>query len=212
MASHDPRVDAYIAKSAEFARPILEHIRATVHAACPQVEETLKWSMPSFVYNGAILCGMAAFKQHASLHFWHHKELFGEAATGDAKAGASKEDSPKEGMGQFGRLGSVRDLPAKKELAALVKKAMALIDGGATRARPKAAAKPPPAVPEYLAALLAQKKHAAARKHFEGFSPSAQREYVAWITEAKTDATRQKRLATALEWLAEGKHRNWKYQ
>ncbi len=212
MASRDPRVDAYIAKSAEFARPILEHIRATVHATCPQVEETLKWSMPSFVYKGAILCGMAAFKQHASLHFWHHKALFGEAEDSDSKTGASRGDAPKEGMGQFGKLGSIRDLPAKKELGALVKKAMAMIDGGATRARPKAAPKPPPAVPEDLAALFAQKKHAAACKHFESFSPSAQREYVEWITEAKTDATRQKRLATALEWLAEGKHRNWKYQ
>jgi uncharacterized protein YdeI (YjbR/CyaY-like superfamily) len=202
MSSQDPRVDAYIAKAADFARPILEHIRATVHAACPDVEETLKWSMPSFVYKGAILCGMAAFKQHASLHFWHHKELFG----GDEGDGA------KDGMGQFGKLASVRDLPPKKTLAAYVKKAMALIDAGATRARPKASPKPPPAVPDDLAALLAQKKHAAARKHFEAFSPSAQREYVEWITEAKTDATRQKRLATTLEWLAEGKHRNWKYQ
>lgn len=212
MGSHDPRVDAYIAKSAEFARPILEHIRATVHAACPEVEETLKWSMPSFVYKGAILCGMAAFKQHASLHFWHHKALFGDGAKDEPGKAPEKKGPEKEGMGQFGKLASVRDLPPKKTLAALLKKAAALIDDGATRARPKAAPKPPPSVPEDLAALLAQKKHAAARKHFEGFSPSAQREYVEWITEAKTDATRQKRLATALEWLAEGKHRNWKYQ
>lgn len=207
VSSHDPRVDAYIARSAEFARPILEHIRATVRAACPEAEETLKWSMPSFLYKGAILCGMAAFKQHASLHFWHHKALFGEKPDGDAGEGLQKE-----GMGQFGKLASVRDLPPKKELVALLKQAMALIDGGATRARPKAAPKPAPAVPDDLAALLAQKKHAAARRHFEAFSPSAQREYVAWISEAKTDATRQKRLATTLEWLAEGKHRNWKYQ
>ena len=200
MNSHDPRIDAYIAKSAEFARPILEHIRATVHAACPEVEETLKWSMPYFGYRGALMCGMAAFKQHASLHFWHYKELFGAAAT----------DS-EEGMGQFGKLTSVRDLPSKKELTACVKKAMKLIEAGATRARPKAAAKPAPAVPEDLAALLAQKKHAAARKTFEAFSASMQREYLQWIGEAKTDATRQKRLATTLEWLAEGKQRNWKY-
>lgn len=203
MADHDPRIDAYIAKSAEFARPILQQIRATVHAACPDVEETLKWSMPFFAYKGSPMCGMAAFKQHCSLHFWHHKELFGETA-------ADADES--EGMGQFGKLVSVRDLPPKKALAAYVKKAMALIESGATRARPKAAPKPPPAVPDDLAALLAQKKHAAARKTFEGFGPGAQREYVAWITEAKTDATRQKRLATTLEWLAEGKSRNWKYQ
>lgn len=200
MSSHDPRIDAYIAKSAEFARPILEQIRATVHAACPEAEETLKWSMPYFTYRGALMCGMAAFKQHASLHFWHYKELFGAAA----------EDAG-EGMGQFGKLASVRDLPAKKELAAYVKKAMKLIEGGATRARPKAAPKAALPVPEDLAALLAQKKHAAARKTFDGFTASMQREYLEWIGEAKTGATRQKRLATTLEWLAEGKQRNWKY-
>lgn len=198
MASHDPRIDAYIAKSAEFAQPILGHIRALVHAACPEAEETIKWGMPFFSYKGSLMCGMAAFKQHCSLHFWHGKELFGEAAEG-------------EGMGQFGKLASVRDLPSKKALIVHVKKAMALIDGGTTRTRPKAAPKPPPAVPEDLAALLTQKKHAAARKTFDGFGPGAQREYVNWITEAKTDTTRQKRLATTLEWLAEGKQRNWKY-
>ena len=200
MSSHDPRIDAYIAKSAPFARPILEQIRASVHAACPQVEETLKWSMPYFSYQGALMCGMAAFKQHASLHFWHYKELFGEAAA-----------DTEEGMGQFGKLASVHDLPPKKELAAYVKKAMALIEAGATRTRPKAAPKPAAAVPEDLAALLAQKKHAAARKTFDGFTASMRREYLEWIGEAKTDATRQKRLATTLEWLAEGKQRNWKY-
>lgn len=200
MSSHDPRIDAYIAKSAGFARPVLEQIRATVHAACPEAEETLKWSMPYFSYRGALMCGMAAFKQHASLHFWHYKELFGETA-GDAD----------EGMGQFGKLVSVRDLPSKKELTAYVKKAMTLIEGGATRARPKAAPKPALPVPDDLAALLSQKNNAAARKTFEGFTASMQRDYIEWIVEAKTDATRQKRLATTLEWLAEGKQRNWKY-
>lgn len=200
MSKHDARVDAYIARSAEFARPILQQIRATVHAACPEAEETLKWSMPYFSYRGAPICGMAAFKQHASLHFWHHKDLFGAAAT-----------DREEGMGQFGKLTSVRDLPSKKELTVCVKKAMQLIEAGATRARPRREAKPAPAVPADLAALLAQKKHAAARKTFAGFSASMQREYVQWIVEAKTDATRQKRLATTLEWLAEGKQRNWKY-
>ena len=201
MSRHDPRVDAYIAKSAEFARPILERIRATVHTACPEAEETLKWSMPYFSYQGALMCGMAAFKQHASLHFWHYKELFGTAA-----------QDTEEGMGQFGKLASVRDLPSKKELTAHVKKAMVLIEGGARRARPKAAPRPAPAVPEDLAALLAQKQHAAARKTFDGFTASMRREYLEWIGEAKTDATRQKRLAATLEWLAEGKQRNLKYQ
>jgi hypothetical protein len=198
MASHDARVDAYIAKSAAFAQPILEQIRAVVHAACPAVEESIKWGMPSFIYQGAILCGMAAFKQHASLHFWHHKEIFGATES--------------EGMGQFGKLGSVRDLPPKKELAALVKQAMALIDAGARRPRPKAAPRPAPVLPDDLATLLAQNKHAAARKTYESFSAAMRREYLDWIAEAKTEATRQKRIATTLEWLAEGKQRNWKYQ
>lgn len=198
MANHDPRVDAYIAKSASFARPILEHLRALVHAACPEVEESLKWSMPFFSYKAAPMCMMAAFKQHCSFGFWLSKEV----------TGGSDED----GMGQFGKLASLQDLPPDKQLVAYLKKAMALNEAGMKKARPKAAAKPAPTLPDDLAALLAQKKHAAARKAWESFPPGAQREYVDWIAEAKTDATRQKRLATTLEWLAEGKRRNWKYE
>jgi uncharacterized protein YdeI (YjbR/CyaY-like superfamily) len=198
MANHDPRVDAYIAKSASFARPILEHLRALVHEACPTVDESLKWSMPFFSYKAAPMCMMAAFKQHCSFGFWLSKEV----------TGGSGED----GMGQFGKLASLKDLPPDKQLSAHLKKAMALNEAGVKKARPKAAAKPAPALPDDLAALLAQKKHAAARKAWESFPPGAQREYVDWIAEAKTDATRQKRLATTLEWLAEGKRRNWKYE
>ena len=198
MANHDPRVDAYIAKSASFARPILEHLRALVHEACPTVDESLKWSMPFFSYKAAPMCMMAAFKQHCSFGFWLSKEV----------TGGSGED----GMGQFGKLASLKDLPPDRQLAAYLKKAMALNEAGVKKARPQAAAKPAPTLPDDLAALLAQKKHAAARKAWESFPPGAQREYVDWITEAKTDATRQKRLATTLEWLAEGKKRNWKYE
>jgi uncharacterized protein YdeI (YjbR/CyaY-like superfamily) len=198
MANHDPRVDAYIAKSASFARPILEHLRALVHEACPTVDESLKWSMPFFSYKAAPMCMMAAFKQHCSFGFWLSKEV----------TGGSDED----GMGQFGKLASLKDLPPDRQLSAHLKKAMALNEAGVKKARPKAAAKPAPALPDDLAALLAQKKHAAARKAWESFPPGAQREYVDWIAEAKTDATRQKRLATTLEWLAEGKRRNWKYE
>jgi uncharacterized protein YdeI (YjbR/CyaY-like superfamily) len=198
MANHDPRVDAYIAKSASFARPILEHLRALVHEACPTVDESLKWSMPFFSYKAAPMCMMAAFKQHCSFGFWLSKEV----------TGGSGED----GMGQFGKLASLKDLPPDRQLSAYLKKAMALNEAGVKKARPKAAAKPAPTLPDDLAALLAQKKHAAARKAWESFPPGAQREYVDWIAEAKTDATRQKRLATTLEWLAEGKRRNWKYE
>jgi uncharacterized protein YdeI (YjbR/CyaY-like superfamily) len=195
MAHRDPRIDAYIAKSADFAKPILEHLREVVHAACPEVEESIKWSCPHFMYRGKLMCSMAAFKQHCSFHFWHGKQVVGETET--------------EGMGQFGKITSVKELPNKKTLIAYVRKAIALRETGATQERAKPVRKPPLDVPTDFAVLL--KKHAAARKHFEAFSPSAQREYIEWITEAKTDATRQKRIATALEWLAEGKHRNWKY-
>jgi uncharacterized protein YdeI (YjbR/CyaY-like superfamily) len=198
MSNHDPRIGAYIAKSAEFAKPILEHLRERVHSACPEVEEGIKWGMPFFSYKAAPMCMMAAFKQHCSFGFWLSKEV----------TGGSDED----GMGQFGKLASLKDLPPDRQLATFLKKAMALNEAGVKKSRPKAAAKPAPTLPDELAAALAQKKHAAARKTWEGFGPGAQREYVEWITEAKTDATRQKRLATTLEWLAEGKKRNWKYE
>ncbi len=198
MTSHDPRIDAYIAKSAEFARPILQHLRERVHVACPDVEEGIKWGMPFFSYKAAPMCMMAAFKQHCSFGFWLSKEV----------TGGSDED----GMGQFGKLTSLQDLPTDKQLATYLKKAMALNEAGVKKSRPKAAAKPSPVAPDDLANALAQKKHAAARKTWESFAPGAQREYVEWIGEAKTDATRQKRLATTLEWLAEGKKRNWKYE
>ncbi|CAM0998272.1 YdhG-like domain-containing protein [Rhodanobacter sp. Root179] len=198
MATHDPRIDAYIANSADFARPILEHLRERVHSACPEVEEGIKWGVPFFSYKAAPMCMMAAFKQHCSFGFWLSKEV----------TGGSDED----GMGQFGKLATLKDLPPDKQLATYLKKAMALNEAGVKKARPKATAKPAPNLPDDMAALLAQKKHAAARKTYESFGPGAQREYVDWITEAKTDATRQKRIATTLEWLAEGKKRNWKYE
>ena len=195
MANRDPRVDAYIAKSADFAQPILEHIRAVVHAACPDVEESLKWGFPHFDYKGAMMCSMAAFKQHCSFGFWQRKEVVGAAA--------------EEGMGQFGKITAIKDLPGNREMTGSIRTAMALNDAGLKKKRPATTPKPPPALPADFAVLL--KKHRAARETYEGFSPSAQREYVDWIIEAKTDATRQKRIDSALEWLAEGKHRNWKY-
>lgn len=192
---HDPRVDAYIAQAPEFAHPILEHLRAVVHAACPDVEESIKWRSPHFSYNGSLMCGMGAFKQHCAFHFRHYMDV----------VGSTSDDS----MGQFGKITSVQDLPGKKELMAYVRKAMSLHETGNQPTRAKTTRRPSPALPSDFAALL--KKHAAARKHYETFSPSAQREYIDWIGDAKTDGTRQKRIATSLEWLAEGKHRNWKY-
>jgi len=193
----DPRIDAYIAAQADFARPILERVRALVHEACPDVEETMKWSMPTFVYGGGILCGMAAFKQHASFGYWKHALVVGEGA-------------PRDGMGSYGKMTSVKDLPPKKTLLAHIKRAMQLnVDKVKAPAARKSAPKPPPHAPDDLLAAL--KKNAKARKTFEGFPPGQQREYIGWIEEAKREDTRAKRLAQAVEWMAEGKVRNWKY-
>ena len=196
MTSPDPRVDAYIAKSADFARPILEEIRARVHAACPQVEETIKWGMPSFVHAGAILCGMAAFKQHASFGYWKHALVMGEAE--------------RDGMGSYGRLACVRDLPPKARMQADLRKAMRLNEDGVKPERRKSAPRPAPEVPDELASAL--EKNKAAKATFDAFAPGCRREYIEWIVEAKREETRAKRLAQALEWMAQGKRRNWKYE
>lgn len=197
MSPRDPRVDAYIDAASPFARPILAHLRERVHAACPAALETIKWRSPHFTYGGRLLCGMAAFKQHVAFGFW----------LGDRVADTGKAA---DAMGQFGRIVRLADLPSKRALGALMKKAMALGDAGATRARARGTAPRPPAeVPDDLAAELA--KNHKARETFERFSNSDRREYIEWITEAKRDATRAQRLATTLEWLAQGKPRNWKY-
>ena len=196
MPSHDPRVDAYIAKSADFARPILKEIRARVHAACPQVEETIKWGMPSFVHAGAILCGMAAFKQHASFGYWKHALVMG--------------DAERDGMGSYGRLACVRDLPPKARMQADLRKAMKLNEDGVKPERRKSAPRPAPEVPGELASAL--EKNKAAKATFDAFAPGCRREYIEWIVEAKREETRAKRLAQALEWMAQGKRRNWKYE
>jgi uncharacterized protein YdeI (YjbR/CyaY-like superfamily) len=192
----DPRIDAYIDRQAEFAKPILRHLRDAIHAACPACEETLKWSMPTFMYKNEILAGMAAFKQHATFGFWRGSLVVG------------KSDEQMSGMGQFGRLTSLDDLPPRPELEALVRKAMQLTDDGVKPPRDKHK-KEPFSVPQDLRAAIDANPAAAAT--FEGFPPSAQREYVDWVAEAKRDETRSKRLAQTVEWLAEGKRRHWKY-
>jgi len=201
MGTRDPRVDAYVARSAPFAQPILVHIRELVHEVCPEVEETMKWSFPHFTYRGKILCSMASFKQHCALGFWKGSEVVGGAGA-----------DPGEAMGQFGRITAPDDLPPREELAGYVRRAMELIasGGGGGAPSPKRAPKPPLAVPDSLTEALAGNEKA--RAAFEAFSPSHRREYVEWITEAKGEETRKRRIATALEWLAEGKSRNWKYE
>jgi hypothetical protein len=195
MGKKDPRIDAYIAKAPDFAKPILTHVRALVHTACPNVEETMKWSTPTFDYEG-IMCGVAAFKQHCAVGFWKHRLVIGE---GRAEKSA----------GSLGRITSLDDLPSDRALIAYIKKAAKLNDDGVAVERERKAPKPPLKAPAYFTAAL--KKNAAARKTFEAFSPSQKREYLEWVTGSKTDATRDKRLATAVEWMAEGKVRNWKY-
>ena len=201
MKNTDPRVDAYVAKAAPFAKPILRHLRTLVHRAVPEAEETLKWGMPAFVQDGKILCGMAAFKQHCTFGFWHRGMV--EVLRKDGEKAPSA-------MGSFGRITSVDDLPSAAKLGGYIRKAAALSASDApARLRPRKPAAPLP-VPEDLAAAL--KKNRAAAATFEGFPPGQRREYVEWITEAKREETRRKRLSTAVEWLAEGKRRNWKYE
>lgn len=198
MAKRDPRIDAYIAKSAAFAQPILEHLRAVVHAACPDVEETMKWSMPHFDYRGAMMCSMASFKAHAVFGFWKGALVLGAKAQN------------REAMGSFGRITSVRDLPARKVLVGYIRKAMALNEAGVTLARPRKHAKAAPAMPSDLKAALKKSKGAWAQ--WQAFTPGHRREYVAWIVEAKQAATRARRIATTVSQVAEGKTQNWKYE
>jgi uncharacterized protein YdeI (YjbR/CyaY-like superfamily) len=212
MGNRDPRVDAYIAKSADYARPILKEMRALVHATCPEVTETLKWRNPSFEYQG-LLCGMAAFKKHCAFGFWKHELVLGaEAISADAKSAEAKSADPKSkaAAGSFGTLKTVADLPSKAQFAAWMKTAMRLNEEGVSAPRKKSRPKTPVKThPELKAALATNKKAAAV---FEAFSPSARREYVEWIADAKTDATRERRIAQAVEWIAAGKRRNWKYE
>lgn len=195
--ARDPRIDAYIERAAPFAQPILVRVRELVHEACPGVEESIKWGMPSFSHAGGILCGMAAFKQHASFGFWKHAMVVGEGV-------------PRDGMGSYGKMASLKDLPPKRTLLAHLRKAMKLNEDGVKAPAARKAASKPPQAPHDLVAALA--KHKAAKATFDAFPPGCRREYIEWIVEAKREDTRAKRLAQAVEWMGEGKRRNWKYE
>lgn len=197
MGKRDPRVDAYIASAAPYARPILEHLRELVHRGCPEAVETIKWGAPHFEHKG-LLAGMAAFQEHATFGFWK---------------GSLVTETPveKEAMGQFGRLRALADLPPDDEILGWVRVAARLNESGIRAPTPPKHVKDPLPVPPELAAALRLRKHDRARATFEALSPSHRREYLEWIAEAKTGTTRARRLATTLEWLAEGKPRNWKY-
>jgi hypothetical protein len=197
MGYRDSRVDDYIAKAAPFAQPILKHVRKLAHKACPNVTETIKWSFPHFDYRG-IMLGMAAFKRHCAIGFWKGELVVGRTAGGDGA------------MGHFGKITSLNDLPSDRQLLAYVRKAAELNEKGVGKPRVKPArAKRPLRIPDYLSTALSQNKKAAS--NFERFSPSHKKEYVDWITEAKREETREQRLQNAIEWIAHGKPRNWKY-
>jgi uncharacterized protein YdeI (YjbR/CyaY-like superfamily) len=197
--SRDKRVDAFIAKAQPFAKPILTHLRELIHKTCPDAEETLKWGMPSFMYMGEILCGLASFKQHAILGFWKHSLL------DDPKGVLSRE-----GMGSLGKVYSIDELPSDRVIQSFIKQAMKLNEAGVKVQRGPQKKATELEVPKDLSAALRKNKPAAAV--FKAFSPSAKNEYITWLEEAKTEATRTKRLDTAIEWISEGKQRHWKYQ
>jgi hypothetical protein len=196
MGTRDARIDAYISTAQPFAKPILTHLRDMVHAGCPEVEETLKWSVPHFQYKGT-LAGMAAFKGHCRFGFWK-----GSLLNNGAKEGGAAFD-------QFGRIMSIDDLPSDRQLIKLVKQAAALNEQGVKVQRMKKAPRAPLRAPAYFMTALTKNKKAAAT--FQAFSPSHKREYIEWITGAKAEGTRTRRLETAIAWIAEGKPRNWKY-
>jgi uncharacterized protein YdeI (YjbR/CyaY-like superfamily) len=203
MAKKDKRIDAYIAKAQPFARPILKHLRKLVHQACPEVEETIKWGFASFDYKGPF-CSMAAFKQHAVFGFWKSKLLkdpkgyLGERANQGGEA-----------MGNLGRITSLKDLPPDKAILGFVKQAKKLNDEGVKLPQQPKKPKAELVIPPYF--MSAVKKNEKAYATFEAFSYSNKRDYVEWVTGAKTQQTRDSRLKTAVEWMAEGKVRNWKY-
>jgi uncharacterized protein YdeI (YjbR/CyaY-like superfamily) len=202
MTHRSAKIDAYIDNAAEFARPVLNHLRELVHNTCPDVEEGWKWSFPHFMYQGAILCSMAAFKQHCSFGFWKSSLM------PDPDHIFAEEE--RDGMGHLGKIYSLKDLPKDAILKKYIKAAMQLNEEGIKVQKKPKAEKAELETPDDL--LQALKANKAAKLTYDAFSYSNKKDYVEWITEAKTEATRTKRLIQAIEWMAEGKTRHWKYQ
>jgi len=200
MGKKDKSVDQYIAKSQDFAKPILKHIRELIHKGCPEIEEKMKWSFPTFNYKGSILCNMAAFKQHATFGFWKATLLRSNGVMPQADESA---------MGQFGRITKLSELPSDKTILKIVREAVKLEDAEVKVPKKKKADRKRLAIPDYFKKALSKNKKA--KKIFDDFSSSNKREYIEWVTEAKTEETRNKRLNTSIKWLSEGKPRNWKY-
>jgi uncharacterized protein YdeI (YjbR/CyaY-like superfamily) len=199
----NPQVDLYIEKSADFAQPIMTHLRKLVHETCPMVEEKMKWSFPCFDYKGSILCSMASFKQHCSFGFWL-------ASIMDDPEGILNM-ADQSGMGQLGKIRSMDDLPSDEILKKYILEAIRLIDQGKKLTKTNIAKQNSDVeIPDSLSKAL--DNNPKARASFEQFSPSKKKEYIVWISEAKTEATRERRLETAIEWILEGKSKNWKYE
>jgi uncharacterized protein YdeI (YjbR/CyaY-like superfamily) len=202
MGQYNEKVDAYIAKSADFAKPILIHLRELVHRAAPELTEMIKWGFPFFDYKGPV-CQMAAFKKHCAFGFWKEKML------NDPK-GYLKVDGEESSAGSFGQILSISDLPPEEVLIDFIHQAIAINEKGIKVEKKPAAPKAEVAMTPEFDQML--KANLAAMDHFEKFSPSKKREYLEWFVDAKSAATREKRMEQALEWIAEGKSRNWKYQ
>lgn len=208
MATKDPRVDAYIEQANDFAKPILVKLRAMVHQGCPDVVETIKWGAPAFEYKGPF-CGMAAFKKHCACGFWKAELIFKNRNSSAAKFGDKLSWGVKVKDPAAARITDVKDLPSDAVLLRIIKEARKLNDEG-VRLPPHNPRPTPPPLPKDFNAALKKSKQATA--NFEAFSPSHKREYIEWITGAKRVETRRSRIATAVEWITEGKSRNWKYQ
>ena len=202
MSETDPRVDAYIEKAAPFAKPVLLKLRKLIFQACPEARETIKWSFPNYDIHGSPVCSMAAFKEHCAFGFWKASLLKDPSGILQVK--------DRNAMGHLDRIASLKDLPADKILVAYLREAALLNKNNIKVARPKSKPKKELPIPKPFDAALKKNKKAAAV--FEAFSPSNRREYIEWLTEAKTEETFNKRLATTMEWLEEGKSRNWKYK
>ncbi|MEG0925598.1 YdeI/OmpD-associated family protein [Chryseobacterium sp.] len=201
MEKYNSKIDSYIEKSQDFAKPILHYIREIIHEYCPEAEETIKWSFPHFIYKGKNLCAMASFKQHCTFGFWLEKEM--------KTMQEITLDIEKNSMFSLGKITKIEDLPSKPQLKKAILEAMELTDMGVTLKK-AAPSKTEMEVPDYFQAAL--NAHSKALSFFEKASPSFKKEYITWIAEAKTEATRNKRMEQALEWIEEGKGRNWKYE
>ncbi len=202
MSQYDPRIDAYIEKAAPFAQPILNHLRELIHQHCPDAVETLKWSMPHFEYNKRLLFGMAAFKQHMAFNFWLGSVM--------ADTYGLLQRDEKTPMSTLGKITSIKDLPSDKILAHYIKESVKLTDEGVKKPKKEKTEVSAIEVPDYFQQALNKNKKAKAA--FDNFPPSHKKEYLEWIIDAKREETRQKRIEQALEWMAEGKSRHWKYQ